>query len=58
MVAVDQRDWRSWTVYGAGLTVLVTGALLRRTWRERRQQWMRAEMHRRLAQLQIPQHAN
>jgi hypothetical protein len=51
MVAVNERGWLSWTVYGVGLAVLVTGVLLRRTWRELRQQWMQKEMHRRLAQL-------
>lgn len=51
LVAINQRDWTSWTVYGVGLAVLVTGALLRAAWRERRQQWMREEMHRRREQL-------
>jgi len=58
MVAVNQRGWLSWTVYGIGLAVLVTGVLLRGTWRERRQQWMREEMQRRLAQLPTPAHSN
>ena len=50
LVAVDQRGWISWTVYGAGLAALITGTLLRATWRERRQQWMQEEMHRRREQ--------
>lgn len=54
MVAVNQRGWLSWTVYGIGLAVLVTGILLRGTWRERRQQWMRGEMHRRLDSCRRP----
>ncbi|WIB77006.1 hypothetical protein DEJ28_15310 [Curtobacterium sp. MCPF17_002] len=58
MVAVDQHGWLSWTIYGIGLAVLVTGALLRATWRERRQQWMREEMHRRLTQLSTPAYSN
>jgi hypothetical protein len=51
MVAVNQRGGLPWTVYGIGLAVLMTGVLLRGTWRERRQRWMREEMHRRLVQL-------
>lgn len=47
LVAVDQRGWISWIVYGVGLAVLVTGVLLRAVWRDRRQQWMSEEMHRR-----------
>jgi hypothetical protein len=58
MVAVNQRGWLSWTVYGIGLAVLATGVVLRGTWRERRQQWMREQMHRRLAQLPTPAHSN
>lgn len=53
LVAADQRGWVSWTAYGVGLAVLITGMLLRATWRDRRQQWMREEMHRRREQLAL-----
>jgi hypothetical protein len=53
LVAIDQRGWISWAVYGVGLAVLITGMLLRAIWRERRQQWMRDEMHRRLERLRL-----
>lgn len=53
LVSADQRGRISWTVYGIGLAVLIAGMLLRATWHDRRQQWMREEMHRRHEQLAV-----